>query len=113
MEFRGLSLSFSGGAFALEVGREDAHDHAVELRAALHFEFADGFHGLHGRRVRPVGDHVHVGVSDGDDARAERDVLTFEALGIPRTIEALVMMLYVLANAFAAAEAFDDLRTDD
>ena len=68
-----------------------ARDHrGVELRPRAAAQLVERLRVRQRRAVGAVGDHGVVGVADGDDAGAERDVVAGEAVGVAGAVEALV-----------------------
>src|SRR5688500_4819046 len=77
---------------ALQIIEENRHEVGIELRAAQPAQLVGGPLVRLRRLVRPAVDHRLVGVGDSDDARAERDVLAAQPVGIAGAVEALVMV---------------------
>src|SRR3954451_19614965 len=65
---------------------------AVELAACAFFELRAGFLLQERGSVRTVFRHRPVGIADGDDSSAERDRASGQAVGIPGSVPALVVM---------------------
>src|SRR3954453_537972 len=61
----------------------------VELRARAALDLGHGVGHRQGASIDPVLGHRMEGVADADDARAERDLVGLEALGIARAVPAL------------------------
>ena len=69
--------------------------------------------GAHGRAPGAVGEHRVEGVADGDDARAERDVLAGQAVGVPAAVEVLAAGAHERGHRLQAAGAQQDALGDD
>ena len=67
----------------------------------------------HRRAPRAVREHRVEGVADRDDARAERDVLAGQAVGVPAAVEALAAGAHERRHGLEAAGAQEDALGDD
>ena len=98
---------------ALDAGEERGDDLGVELRAGAALDLRDRFLERERRAVEAVGRHRVEGVGDEDDARAERDLLAGEAVGVALAVPALVMVQHPVGDR-VDAEALEhpvaDLR---
>lgn len=83
---------------SLKCGREGLHDVGVELRPGAPPELGECVGGTHGAAVRAIGCHRVVGVADGDDPRAEWDVLAGELIGVAAAVPALVARAHDLGD---------------
>src|SRR5688500_4014563 len=97
---------------ALQLVEENRHEVGIELRAAQPAKLV-GCPLMRLRRlVRPAVDHRLVGVGNGDDARAERDVLAAQPVGVAGAIEALVVVANDRREGARGAQRTDDLLAD-
>ena len=67
----------------------------------------------HRRAPGTVGEHRVEGVADRDDARAERDVLAGQAVGVPAAVEVLAAGAHERGDGLQAAGAQEDALGDD
>src|SRR5439155_13986744 len=78
------------------VGRDQVQegvDHPwVEMATPTGLDLFERLVQAEGRAIDPVGHHGVEGIGNRNDARAKRDVLTLEALGIAGAVEFLVVM---------------------
>src|SRR5712692_300903 len=88
---------------------EDLHQLRVELGAAAALQFGKCLFGPAGLLVGAVGSNRVVGVRDGEDARAQRDVAAGEAIGAARRVEEFVVVLHHLPDLSDAEERVEDL----
>src|SRR5207237_9440558 len=78
------------------------------------FQLLYGTRKTHGTAVRPVSGHRINGVSDHDDARAERYIVAHHAVGVSRSVEILVMVPnHGLDRSPNPCRSVDELRTPD
>ena len=73
-----------------ECGGERVDDGGVELGAGTVMELCDGVHERHRQLVRAVARHRVVCVDDGDDARADRDLVAPEPVGVAAAVHPFV-----------------------
>jgi hypothetical protein len=71
-----------------------AHQFGIELRPGDLEQFQARLVGGQFRPVRPVHGHGRVGVSDGEDAAQQRDVLAEQARRVTGAVVALVMGMH-------------------
>src|SRR6266704_2589717 len=84
----------------------------VELTSGERFQLLYGTRKTHGTAVRPVSGHRINGVSDHDDSRADRYITACQAVGVPRSIEILVMVTnHSLYRSTKPGRSVDELRT--
>src|SRR3990172_10905220 len=77
---------------ALQLIEEDRHQLGIELRATQPAQLVGGTIVRLRRLVRPTVDHRLVRVGDGDDARAQRDVLAAQPIWVAGAVELLVVV---------------------
>src|SRR6266481_4572839 len=91
---------------------EDFDNFGVELGVGTAFELREGFGGEAALLVSAVAGDGVVGVGDGDNARAERDLFADETVGVARAIEEFMMVQNHLANVSERSEGLENLRAE-
>src|ERR1700724_470614 len=91
---------------------ERADDPWVEVATAPGLDLLQRLIQAQGWTVDPVGDHGFKGIGDSDDARAERDLLALEALGISGAVEFLMVMADQRRDMMQALDRTDDIGAD-
>src|SRR5690242_10589670 len=77
---------------ALELVEEHRHQLGIELGARQPTQLGGDALVRLRRLIWPAVDHRLVGVGDGDDARTQRDLFGFQAVGVAGAVEALVVV---------------------
>ena len=78
---------------AVDIQRAEDGDHVrIELRPRVRLELVEGLDVRERLLVRTLVDHRVVGIRDGNDPGAKRDLLPAQSVGIPGAVEALVVM---------------------
>ena len=98
---------------ALDRVDEGADDGGIELRPGAAVQLSSASASRHRRAIRAVGDHGVVGVADGDDAGAERDVVAGEAVGVAGAVEPLVRGAHERRRGGEGGSAGEDPLADD
>src|SRR5713101_4402971 len=91
---------------------KDGHQLAVKLRIGAALELGKGVGGTARFLIGPVGGDGVVGVSDGDDARAQRNLSAVEGIRVTGAVEELVVMLDHLRDARDGAERLENLGAE-
>ena len=89
---------------------EAANDFRVELVGGAAFQFGEGFFGVARFFVGAFGRDGVVGIGDGDDARAEGNLVGGEAIGIAGAIVKFVMVANHFADAIHGGEGLQNFR---
>src|SRR5208282_3199920 len=106
-----------GGGYVLLGGAahgfyEGTDDFRVELVCSAAFEFGEGFFGVASFLVGALGGDGVVGIGDGDDARAQGDLVAGEAIGIAGAIVKFVMVANHFADAVHGGEGLENFRAE-
>ena len=93
--------------------RNTFDDRGVELRPGAAPELGQRVGALHRAPVRAVGGHRVPGVADRDHARAERDRVAGEAVGVAAAVEALVARAHELRDVGQRRRGGQDALADE
>src|SRR5260370_40107996 len=91
---------------------KDGYQLAVKLGVGAALELSEGVGGAARFLIGPVGGDSVVGVSDGDDARAQRNLSAVEGIRVTGAVEELVVMLDHLGDARDGAERLENLGAE-
>src|SRR5207237_2217253 len=94
-----------------DLTQESTYQHPVKLRAAERFNLRQSVGNGTPRGIGTINRHVHERLADGDDARAQRNIFSPQAVGIASTIDALVMMAHKTDGACTTRNCLQNLRS--